>query len=720
MTDKIKILLKNYGEEEKNTRSIKEYPVEFDLIEKVQVDDRESGMFQPEEKETISVNGYGYYSVIPQDELVGKPFKLYLVKTSSETIDTVESVSSEPGADRIRIIDASSVKHKNTDELFPDCDYGFVFYRCRDLVDKKVHFCVEIDDRKYKSADIDVHFSEPDKEKEQFAMIDNIWKKMPLLLTSVFQDSPLNVYLDKNSSTKVGTTIDTKIELLKRCVKTYYFHYSSIRKARKYKLSGCNYIDRIEKLTSVNSDTLAFISQNPQYLIPVNRKKGIKHNDKLYLPEKTLISKNVIDYNIYENRYIVSFIKMLLHECQSLKVSLKLFKQCSEKLKSGSSIQSKKNDFDGLRSRCQRQLGEVVIIERDLRRLSMQYESIFPLKNVSAKLQEPKATAIFRQLKEYNVFLKEAFEPWFKYGIQTTLGELIKEEGETFYTAVSNPSTTYEIYIVTNWIQYFVDKGYVFDSERASYAGVKEKESRYSDYAYEFVFYKEDNSNEEITLFYSPSVYYGEATDYKKDPRMNVDNILFRATQNSKVRKGTGEQNSAKGSHYEPDIILKYRKKRESSSDYIRYMMVDAKHKNFEEVRKDEMPDLIYKYLTGIMAVRPEGMDADIRIAGLCAVYNEHMPDIEINPENLDYREHIGNSANAKEEQFIRYLYMNVCDEQSSWKDEFGKLIEMFKNYEKVDNLEDEIRKIIKRTGKTGEEVSSILELLNREYSNMQ
>lgn len=721
MADKKSIKLKNYGSVESNTKSIQEYTIDFYHV---------SAENEPSE---TKLTGYGYYSVIPQDDMVGRQFKLYRILSP---ILSDELSSSDYSNNDSMILDSSLKKDKSINEFFPDVDYGFIFSECKNLDDRKIRLRLETDDETYESGDIIIDFSHPDKEKEQLDMIKIIWQNMPLLLISVFQNSPLSVYLDEKSATNSEVTIDTKIELIRRCIKIYHSQYSSIRKARKYRLSRYNYVDSIDKLNSVNSDTLVFISRNPQYLAAVNRIKGVKYKNKVYLPLKTLISKNTIDYDIYENRYIISFIKLLILECQNMKIRLKLLEMNANNLLNHASLKSKKNAFEVLSSRCQRQLNDIDKLEKNLLLISKQYENIFPLKNISAKLKKPKATAIFRQLKEYNFFLKGAFEPWFSYCLQPDIGDLLKSNGEYFYTAVSNPSTTYELYIVTSWIQFFIEEGYAFDYERASYAGIKEKEGRYSEYAYQFVFYKDEknvsdsfkNHREQIILYYSPCVYYNLAGNYVKDSRLNVDSVLFRPTQNSMARKEDTEENSAKGSHYEPDFIIKYSKgiydqyQNEFSPTIIRYLIADAKHKTFDNVRVNEMPNLMFKYLAGIKPFNPANIvddngtriasNTDIRIAGLCAIYNDDID--RSTTEGVEYREMITNSINAEEEQFTRFLYMNVSD-SDGWKASFKEILSMLKNFGKRKDLLTVFKKLLITNGTSDNEFNEIINKLKDE-----
>ena len=118
--------------------------------------------------------------------------------------------------------------------------------------------------------------------------------------------------LDYSSTTKSkNKNMYTKISLLEKIVLIYtenlkffknYVHYENIEK---------NIIDDFEKLNIIKGDTIQFILSNPQYLKQTQSITGIKYNKTNLIPIKTLINKNEISKNIYENKIVLGFLKSI-------------------------------------------------------------------------------------------------------------------------------------------------------------------------------------------------------------------------------------------------------------------------------------------------------------------------------------------------------------------------------------------------------------------------
>lgn len=616
------------------------------------------------------LNGYGLYSIIETAEFTVKRFKLF-----AESVDDT--------GDRIQLIDSSEDKVDNSSEYFSNYQNGFWFYHNSEQDNLRI--VMETEGCRYESAPICLKFYEKDEERkagelELIDMVQYVYAEQPLLLLSVFQKSPLSVYIGEDS--RIRNSIDAKLALIERCVQLYNRQYSAIVRSLKFKLKSHEYIDRIDKLTGLNADTLSFIARNPQYLVEIKKKKGIRYNGKVYLPEKTIVSKNVVDYGTYENCYILSFLKMLMSECEKLKIHLNLAQRDALKRQNKADLKSQKDDFNTLVQKYQRQAQLAQRHETNVKHLFAMYKTAFKIedmKHITADIGKPRVTAIFKQIPEYNIFYKEAFVPWFEYGINI-FDEMISDVCDTFTTAVSNPSTTYELYIVCMWINFFINHGYTFDSRKAKFAGIHEKESRYSDNAYEFVFSKPAeealDEQEEITLYYSPSVYlpvYDKKLNEVKLDENNVDEFLYRNTRNSIVSREDKETNG-KGAHYEPDFILRYQ-----NGNELRYMLADAKHKDFEAVRKEDMPKLLYKYIDSIKVLKKHDIDA--KVAGLCAVYNKHSYDEE---ELLDTTDYFEFNQYPEEEPFAKMLYMNIDDSECGWENIFTQMLSFIKQFKKL------------------------------------
>ena len=529
----------------------------------------------------------------------------------------------------------------------------------------------------------DVYFSDwmiikcGDKEKrkqmELILMAEAVYEKEYPLLLSVLQKYPLSVYLDENG--KIKDSVDVQLELISEIVKLYSEKWPEIKKAKKYKLNTFRYVDRLEKMKGMDPSTLSFVAQNPQYLMEVKKKRGIHYNEKVYLPSKTLVTKNVIDYGIYENQYIVSFLERLKHDCANIIFRLtQMIKNMDDRIEE-KIIETKIKEFEVLLKKAEEQKERAQSCFNEIEQYQKIYKEIFhgmEEGDVALKGGKPRSTAIFRQLPEYNVFKEKAFDPYFDHGINIPeKTEDLYDQDKLFTTAVSEPCTTYELYVLVKFKDYLKEIGFEEDASKSKYAGIHEKTSRFQDYSYEFVLNRGENeSREVIKLYYGPSIYMLESDILGGDKKIcekeeHADPLLFRNTMYSFPREDGKEESQGIGNHYEPDYILRY-----ECGDRIRFIFADAKHKDYDEVIKTDMPELVFKYLDSIKVVKPELRseelrNKDVKIAGLCAIYNEHGKKYEDNPFN-DYFTDNSLGANAENEPFVKMVYLNVSDEKSS------------------------------------------------------
>ena len=105
--------------------------------------------------------------------------------------------------------------------------------------------------------------------------------------------------------------IYTKISLLEKIELIYRENLKLFKNYSYYESKEKQVIDDFEKLKLINSDTIQFILSNPQYLKYTESLTGIKNNKKSLTPIKTLISKNEISHNVYENKVVLGFLKSL-------------------------------------------------------------------------------------------------------------------------------------------------------------------------------------------------------------------------------------------------------------------------------------------------------------------------------------------------------------------------------------------------------------------------
>ncbi len=487
--------------------------------------------------------------------------------------------------------------------------------------------------------------SDTDNNKAELgSMVAAIYRRQPLLLFSVFRDPRTTVSVTLGKDSLLKDPIEVRLKLIENSIGYYSRHYSDIKRALKFKPITRSGIDSIDKLANVTPDTLGFIASNPQYLVPTRRKNGIHIRGKTYLPEKTLVNRQITSYDIYENRYILSFLELLRKECRFWKAIAEKLTSLMDTEKEKALHENKKTDFSAQADIFREYVTRLSQAEKNIPRLFGRYSNALGFSDVSEKLTKPRMTAVFKQIPEYNIFFEKVFMPWFRDGL---LPSDEKAHEYVFRTAFSKPYTTYELFIVSMLTEQFRKLRFEPDDGYTRYAGVHEKESRYQDYAYVFPFTR--SGSEKLTLFYSASVYVVDKRSgdhVLRNGAENADEILYRNTTN------TFPGRDGKGCHYEPDLIIKYEN---SEKKKLRYIIADAKKKGFEEVRAKDMPELEYKYLNSIGLLRDRVGDLDAAVSGICAIYNADQ-----NKEAEDYHENAG--ADVIRRPFVKMLYLNATD----------------------------------------------------------
>ncbi|WP_304641788.1 hypothetical protein, partial [uncultured Parasutterella sp.] len=114
---------------------------------------------------------------------------------------------------------------------------------------------------------------------------------------------------DSDDESELIKIFDRYLLTLKKIISVYSYNavfFSSNSRAR-LEMNGS--IDNFEKLTEVKPETLFFIANHPDELEPTHEKNDIQIGSFFYLPRKTLVFKNKLNFDVYENRVVVSFLE---------------------------------------------------------------------------------------------------------------------------------------------------------------------------------------------------------------------------------------------------------------------------------------------------------------------------------------------------------------------------------------------------------------------------
>lgn len=394
----------------------------------------------------------------------------------------------------------------------------------------------------------------------------------------------------------------SQIVLFEEVANVYENNYGYFKANSRYKLEKVEVVDRVEKLQGIDSKTIQYISQHPEYL--KNSVAGIKYGRQYFLPSKTLMMQKRITNDIYENQIVISFLEHVLGDIISLaekmKEYIKLFH--THNGQENGYIISSYLLYVNARDTLNEFIDRISGLERQFHKLVVSYAQILDVKRITID-RRPEPTAIFMNLPQYNR-IYTCILRWFgKSGY-----DLVNEKAMLNFT---NAPSIYEVYVLIKMNNHIKEFGYKLkEAKAASYPKQKNwiYKNQNQNYNNTYIFTKDDSR---ITLYYEPVIY--------DEDRTNINGIALYRNNSISLNQETDDERQ--GHYYVPDYIIKY-----EADGRERYLVCDAKFSRKSKVQYQLVPDLAYKYLTSISVVHENA-----EIIGLFVFYglNEDNSTIE-------------------------------------------------------------------------------------------
>lgn len=375
--------------------------------------------------------------------------------------------------------------------------------------------------------------------------------------------------IDENNNRNIYTKISLleKIELIYRENLKLFKNYSYYESKEKY------VIDEFEKLRVINSDTIQFILNNPQYLKQTETVTGIRHNKKNSIPIKTLISKSEISHNVYENRVVLGFLKSIYSILQqeinlllSMDINNRIDRENIDYISSGYHI----HEF--IFNNINLYLEKLIAFKKKFLELYLLYKNILNCDDIFIN-KVPKPTSNFIRFKHYQkIYL--VIKEWFKYGNYDL-------EIEKMILSFNNVSEIYEYYILLNMNEYLLKNNFdLIDISKTSY--ISNKKSLYTNSKLEntFLFRKNDM---DVCIFYQPLIS-------AKKQSFNSNLGLF--------RNNTINYEGVYSDYYTPDYVIKI-----SKDNFNKYIILDAKFSTINTVIRYSFNKIAYKYAFSISTI---------------------------------------------------------------------------------------------------------------------
>ena len=137
-------------------------------------------------------------------------------------------------------------------------------------------------------------------------------KSLDMMLKYVYENQTDILQRDMKI-TGIGKRLDksyddfwSQILLFEEIANVYETNHGYFMANCRYKLEKVETLDRVEKLQEIDSKTMQYITQHPEYL--KSSVTGIKYGRQCFLPSKTLMLQKRTTTDIYENQVVISFL----------------------------------------------------------------------------------------------------------------------------------------------------------------------------------------------------------------------------------------------------------------------------------------------------------------------------------------------------------------------------------------------------------------------------
>ena len=426
----------------------------------------------------------------------------------------------------------------------------------------------------------------------------------------------------RNLKANAPKELNLQLQILSDIVRVYsenigYFHTSA-----KFNVHSVEYVDSYEKVRFVSSRTLAYIVQHPEQLVQTTAHTGIRRNSRSFLPQRTLVEENAVNYDIYENQVVVGFLSSLTRMIRELdeKIGQRLdrFPEVTE-VESGYFL-SVSFVFASTRRRLEKVREQLLALRQGVEELYNQYIQMLPVSQLTLDRIPPPSQS-FISVRPYRL-IYEQIARWFHFGMYDF-------SREDFILLMLQSNKLYEFYVLLKIYNYIKGRGYTLQKSTpyayspdksgyptgAVYGGVR--------YNNTFIF-ENEHGTKELTLYYEPYVHNGNS---KYVGENGV--ALFR---NMSYSFRGGESNI----HYWPDYVIKVK-----NGERCQYIILDAKFSTRQDVKEYQLRELLYKYLISISTIDPndkvEGLvvinGKSREMTDSCeAVYNRTVDRREVSP----------------------------------------------------------------------------------------
>lgn len=409
---------------------------------------------------------------------------------------------------------------------------------------------------------------------------------------------------------------DSYLELLKEILFCYNNNFPFFKVKAYHRIEHTQKIVSYQKIRKMTQKDFMWLMKNTERFAQTNNHIGVKYKDNYLIPDYILSDEQYKNFNIYENKIVLSFLEKVLKNCSLVLSELEKNINNAKNFTS-SNITNNTLPISLLTLKClskQHILTQLKKIKEEFQIIFSQYKKLWNAESINS-FKLPKRTKIFQEISYYRDVYKVILK-WFSFGEFS----LIRENT---MLKIKTMDTLYEYYCLYKMLEMFERNGWMYSNNIASkffdYGGTNQD----AELCNTFSLYK---GNILLTFYYQPKIFGYKCCN---------DLSLFRTSKESE-----------KESFWMPDFVFKFQQEKS-----INYIVLDSKYSNGRNIRKYLLPDVISKYINQMSSINnPHSIKALFLLQGKCnnndkiENYNNSLyginyykgPVIKIIPLNID------------------------------------------------------------------------------------
>lgn len=387
--------------------------------------------------------------------------------------------------------------------------------------------------------------------------------------------------LEGSMRSKAYKSISSYLQLAEQIVNCYRNCLPYFKNTPKHSVSKIYEMKKYSELRKFTQKDLGWLSQNLEQLALCDEPTGIEYEGDYYLPLNVMSERKKLNYDIYENRIIISFLKYLVLDIYKLMEELektvineeqiyRKLRRISLKGYHAPIITVKKIQSQYVRTVLERTKQVLQVLEQIYR----MYRDCLPCTVITFS-GKPRRTKIFQEIKPYRI-IYDMLIKWFEFG------EISLEKEKTIFR-VKTMDKLFEYYCLQQLLRMLAEQEFSIDNLK--FFEYKVEDSIYDnemEVANTYIFKRKDWN---VILYYQPVVF---SEDYQNGLG------VYRTTMTSRSK------------YYTPDFIMEF-----SNGNEKHYVIFDSKYSNRKNILKYHMKECIMKY--GV-ETEAEGDNADVRM----------------------------------------------------------------------------------------------------------